>query len=468
MAPPWPACYNRANAIRKDNPVLKVETKLREDHQATLTVEVDQERVERALKAAARKIARQVRVPGFRKGKVPYHIIVSQFGEGALYDEALEPLGQDVYKEALEQSDLEPYAPGSLDDVQLDPMVLSFTVPLRPEVNLGAYRKIRLKRGKVKVSKDEVEEALEALRAEQAVLEPVERGIEKGDVASFDLKGTFVLEEDAEPETLIERKGAPILIDDDIIYPLPGFAEQVLGMQAGEQRSFTLTIPEDLLEDESLAGKVVSFDVTCIEVKRRDLPRLDDEFAQSVGDFENLKALRAHIREDLEAQQQRQADEEYADQAMEAILEKTTFNYPPIMLEEWLDRTVNNFEQTLKRQQNLTLEDYFAITDTDVESMREDLREDVEDNLRRALALGQLAEDERLSVDEDEIADEIETMLLSAGQQAALARHFLQSPATKNEIHNSLLIQKTRERLVEIASGNAPPLEELETQTDAD
>lgn len=445
----------------------QVETKLLDNRQATLTVEVDQERVDSALKKAARKIARQVNIPGFRKGKAPYHIIVQNFGEGALYDEALEELGQAVYGEALDESELEPYAPGSLDDIQLNPMVLTFTVPLRPEVDLGDYRKVRVKREKVKVTKDEVNEALEALRAEQAVLEPVERAIEYGDVATFNLKGTMALEDNDDPSTLIEREDAPILIEKDTDYPLPGFSEQVLGMQAGEERSFSLTTPEDFSEDETLVGKDIAFEAKCVEVKRRDLPDLDDELAKSVGDYDNLKALRTAVEEDLLNHKQLHADEEYADEALKAIMEKTSLSYPPVMLEEWIDQQVGTFEQRLMQTQKLTLDDYYQISDTDEEALREQFRESAEENLQRALTMGTLAQEERLVVDEAEVDDEIETLLLSFGQQPALARHFFQGEETKSEIRNSLLVQKVRERLVAIASGDAPPLEELESEAEA-
>jgi len=444
---------------------VKVETKFLEHHEASLTVEVEPERVEKALKGAARKISRQVKFPGFRKGKVPYHIVLRQVGEEALFDEALDTLGQEVYREALEESELVPYAPGSLIDVQRDPTVITYTVPLSPEVDLGNYRKVRVKRKKVKVGKKDVQEALEMLRAENAVLETVERGIEYGDVATLDYKGTMVREEDGEPETLIERDGSPILIRDDMSFPAPGFAEKVLGMKAGEERSFTVVTPDDFLEESGLGGQDFSFEVKCVEVRLRDLPELDDEFAQTVGDFDNLKALRENMQKELEEHMQRQADEQYADEVLETIIEKGSFSYPPVMLEEWIDRSVGDFEQTLSAQQNMTLDDYFSIADTDMETLRGEMREDVEENLRRVLAMGKLVEEERLSVDDAEIKDEIETMLLSAGQQAALARHFFQSEDAKDEIRNSLLIQKIRERLVAIASGDAPSLESLAAQT---
>jgi trigger factor len=301
------------------------------------------------------------------------------------------------------------------------------------------------------------------MQADQAVLEPVERGIEYGDVATFDLKGTIALEDDTEtePTTLVERQDAPILIGEDTTYPLPGFPEQVLGMQAGEERSFTLVTSEDFSDDELLVGKDVAFEVTCIEVKQRDLPKLDNEFAQSLGDYDNLKALRAEAEEDLQKHKQLHADEEYADEALKAIMERATLNYPPIMIDEWIDGMVSNFEDSLKRTQNLTLEDYYSTVDTDEEALREQFRGDAEDSLRSALTMGTLAEEERLDVEDAEIDDEIETMLLSLGQQPALARHFFQGEDTKSEIRNSLLAQKVRERLIAIASGKAPPLEAI-------
>lgn len=443
---------------------MNVRTELdKEARQATMTVEVGPERVASALKTAARQLARRVSIPGFRKGKAPYHVVVQHFGEGALYDEALDPLGQEVYREALEKSELEPYAPGNLEDIQLEPMVLTFNVPLRPEVDLRKYRGVRVKPEKVKVTKQEVGDALEAMQAEQAVLEKVERGIEMGDVANFDLQGTFVLEEGEEPETLVERKDAAILIAEGTTYPLPGFADAVLGMKAEEGRSFSLKTPEDFSDNESLNQKDVQFEVKCLEVKQRDLPELDDDFAQSVGEFENLKALREHVEEDIRSHKQLHADEEQAEEAIQEIVEQAEIHFPPIMLEEWIDRMVGDFERALSPQ-NLTLDDYFSIANTDLESVREEFREDAEKNLRRALVMGKLAEVEHLSVADDEINDEIETMLLSAGQQAALARHFFNSDEAKDDIRNSLLVQKVRERLVALASGKAPPLDKLERE----
>ena len=456
--------------------MLKVKSELLDNREAKLTIEVAPERVDRSLKKGARRLARKANIPGFRKGKAPYHVIVTQFGEGAVYDEILDELGQEVYSEALEESKLEPYGPGTLENMELDPMVLVFNIPLLPEIDLGEYRKTRIKRKKVKVEKQEVKNALEALRAEQAVLEPVERPLEFDDVASFEIKSTVAPDssddgdENQEPQPFIQTEGTPILIAEDTPYPLEGFGAKVVGMQAGEERNFALTISEDDGYEENMVGREVQFEVKCLDVKRRELPDLDNEFAKSVGDYENLKALKSQLKNDLLEHKQHHADEEYAEEAKEAIMDKTTLIYPPSMLEDWLDKRLQTFEQTLTREQNLTLEDYLSISGGNNEQLREEFRDDAESSLRHALLLGKLIEEENVTVEDDAIADQIETLLLTVGssENVGISRHLLDTPAVRSEIRQSLLIDKVRELLVAIASGNAPPLAAKEKAQDLD
>ena len=167
---------------------MKIETHKQENSILELTVEVDEERVQPALRAAARQLAKRYPVPGFRPGKAPYDVILRQFGEGALYEAAVEDLGQKVYAEALEQEKIDAYGPGALEDVQLKPMVLKFSVPLRPEVELGDYRALQLPYTPTEIKDEQVNEALEHLREHQAVMEPVDRPAELTDVAVLDVK----------------------------------------------------------------------------------------------------------------------------------------------------------------------------------------------------------------------------------------------------------------------------------------
>lgn len=456
--------------------MLKVETEILEDRQARLVVSVEPERVEKELRAAARRISRKVNISGFRKGKAPYHVIASHFGEGAIYEEAIESLGQTVYIEALEQSELNPYAPGSLDDVELDPMVLTFTVPLPPEVDLGAYREIRVPFEPPEVKDENVEQTLEQLRQDEAIMTPVERPAEVGDVVTLDVRGSLVDvegngndDEDESENLLIDRRAMQIRLNQDNLYPAPGFAEKVLGMAVGDEREFDITLPDDDDIDVEMRGKTVHFRATCSEVYLNELPELDDEFAQSVGDHSSLADLKAEIRERLERAAHREARERHTDKVLEKLAEDETvrISYPPIMLDEQIDDMVTDLENRLEGQ-GLTLDLYLKAGNMTAEDLRESYSEDARRMLTRGLILGKIVDLERLTVDDEEVDDEIQTRLLSFGSQASLAKQVLSAPRMKKMIANELMVEKALERLALIARGEAPELEALESETQAE
>jgi trigger factor len=458
--------------------VLEVETELLEDHQARLVVSVEPERVQKALQAAARRISKQVDIPGFRRGKAPYHIIARHYGEEAIYDEALDSLGQAVYKEALEQSGLRPYAAGSLDDVSHEPLVLTFTVPLAPEIDLGAYRDVRIPFEPPEVSDAQVQEELRNLQRDEAVLEPVERAIQMGDLASLDIRGTLVgSEEDAEDagqddeqRLLLDQKAAPVDVSEDARLPMPGFAEKVVGMAAGDECEFDLTLPTD--DDElpaGLRGRSVHFEVTCVEVYQQEVPDLDDEFARSVGDYESLADLESNIRARLESAVERRARDRHLDRILTRLVEDEVVHvkYPPAMLEEQIDDMVEDLGERLNRE-GLDLEAYLTINRMTRDELRDDFREDAATQLARGLIMGKFVELEKLSVSPGEIEDEIKTRTLTFGAQAGLAQQFASTPQRREAIAGDLLVGKAIERLLMIARGEAPDLDALEAGEEAE
>jgi trigger factor len=462
----------------KGKAVLEVETELLEDHQARLVVSVEPERVQKALQAAARRISKQVDIPGFRRGKAPYHIIARHFGEEAIYDEALDTLGQTVYKEALEQSGLQPYAAGLLEDVSYEPLVLTFTVPLAPEIDLGAYRDVRIPFEPPEVSDARVEEELRNLQRDEAILEPVERAIQMGDLASLDIRGTLVgSEEDAEDagqddeqRLLLDQKAAPVDVAEDARLPMPGFAEKVVGMAVGDEREFDLTLPTD--DDDvhaELRGRTVHFEVKCVEVYRQEVPDLDDEFAQSVGDYESLADLESDIRARLERAAERRVRDEHLDRVLTHLVEDEVVHvkYPPIMLEEQIDDTVEDLGHRLNRE-GLDLEAYLTINKMTEDELRDDFREGAARQLTRGLIMGKLVELEKLSVSPEEIEDEIKTRVLTYGAQAGLAQQFASTPQVREVITSELLVNKAIERLLMIASGEAPDLDALEADEEVE
>ena len=429
---------------------MKITTEPLENRQLILTIEVDEERAQQAMRRAARQIARQVNIPGFRKGKAPYDVIVQRHGEDTVRKEAADMLAQEAYSEALEQEEIEPYAPGVLDEVVLRPITFRLTIPLRPTVDLSDYRNYRLKPTKVKVSKKEVQQALEAIREQNAVLEPVDRPAALNDMVVMDLAGQTT----ADGVVFLKGNDARILLDAESTEPAPGFAEAVVGMEADEERTFTLTLPGDFPREE-LQGQEAEFTAKLAEVYERILPELDDDLARTVGNIDSFKELQEHVRGQLRQAAQEKAGGEYVGQVLEAIIEQTQVEYPPVMLEEELNAAVEDFKQQVSHQARLSLEDYLRIQGKTMEELREELRPQATARLKRALVLGEVVRLEGLEVDEEEIGAHIEQISASWGARADEMRTSLDSGEGRRTVRNRLLVDGAVQRLVAIAKGEA-------------
>jgi trigger factor len=462
---------------------LNIDTQFLDDRQAKITVTVDPERLQLELQSAARRIAGKVNIPGFRKGKAPFPIVMRYFGEDAIFDEALEPLGQAVYAEAIEEAGLEPYAAGSLDDISRNPLVLSFTIPLMPEVELGKYRDIRVKYEAIEVKDSDVEDAIDRAREQQATHEHVDRPVALEDVALLDINGTFTddggkkqsksksassdVPSTESDETFINRTSTKVLIAKKATYPVPGFPAEIIGMSAGDSKSFDIAISKsDKSIAEELRGRKIHFDVTCTEVFKREVPVLDDDFAKSLGTYESLDDLRTKVREELEHEAGHNSRAVYTDKVLHELLEKfVKLSYPPIIVDERIDEMVKDFDRQL-HQQGLNLEDYLSLNKLSMDEVRNDFRDSAVNTVEKSLVLGRVSEVEQLDVSEEDIKDETQTRLLSFGAQASLATQLMNSAQMRRAITNQLLTDKTLDRLEQIARGNAPKLDESKAKAE--
>jgi trigger factor len=431
---------------------LKIETQPEENRTLTLTVEVEDERVQPALRAAARRISKDYRIPGFRPGKAPYEVVLRHYGETALYQAALEDLSQKVYKDVLEQEKIEPIGPGEMDVVELKPMKLKFVVPLRPEVELGDYGSLRVEYAPPTVEDEAVEHELEHLREHQAVLEPVERPAQMGDVVTLDAKA-FINEGENPSDFLLADQDVALVLEEKADWPVPGFAAQAVGVSAGEERKFDLAFPEDYA-NESLRGKVAHFEVKAKEVKSRSLPEWNDELAKSLGDYETLDALRAGVRGDLEQAARRGVDRDYSQKVVNQLVEQSNVKFPPTLLEAELDDYVKDYDRRL-REQKLTLEDYLKIEKKTQEEFREEVRPQAEARLKRSLVIGKIVAREQISVGPGAVDERINNLSTPWGERAAEMRKLLSSQESREMLALDLLTDKAVERLAAIAKGEA-------------
>jgi trigger factor len=431
---------------------LHIEKQDLAERQVQLTVEVPGDRIQGAMRSAARRLSNKTRIPGFRPGKAPYEMVVRKVGEEAVFDEALDHLGQDIYREALEQSEIEPYAPGSLEElVTREPLVLRYVIPLEPEVELGDYASLRLPFEPEAVTDEALESFLEELRQRQALMEPVSRPAAPGDVVDLKLRGTVQATETDPESTLLDEQQVPLLLAEDTDWPFKGVATQLVGMSADEERTLQHEFPEDY-PNESLRSRRAEFHVRCQQVRSRTVPEWSDDFARSLGDFSDLLDLRLKARQTLQEQASQAAERAYAQRVVEQLVDQSSAVFPPVLLREEQDSMLRELERRL-RSQNLSLEDYLRIEHRTLDDLRAETAPDAGRRVKRALIVGRVIRAEGLSVSDEEIHKHIDDILASFEDSGGQLRQAFESPAGHQRIATDLLYDKAVERLVAIAKG---------------
>ncbi len=448
---------------------MKIETELTADHQAKLTVEVEAERLESNKQRAATKLSKRVKIPGFRPGKAPYAVIVRNLGEDAILEEALNQLIEEVYPEVIKEAEIKPYGPGNLDKVpSMDPLVLEFTIPLDAEVTLGDYKSIRRPYEPEPVADEKVSETLRSLQENQAVLEPVERAAEAEDVVSLKIDAHFIGEDDGE---FIEDHSSHLLVrsEPDVEeWPFDGFSKLLAGKLVGDQDTVTYSYPDDYSE-ENLKGKTVEFTFKVESIKSRTLPDLDDEFAKSIGDFENIEVLRENVVASLKQQSEEAYNQAYDEKVIDEIIEQSTFKYPPQMLDDEIHQSIKDLESRLARQ-SLNLDIYLKARNIDHEALHEEIRPEAEQRLKTNLLLFEIGKSEEIHIEPEELQMQAGSTLnyLQQVLPEKEARRLNERNVQSNVINNvmvDLLKHKTIERIRMIANGKQ---EELEAAAEAE
>jgi len=440
---------------------VKVTTEARENRQVALTIEVEPERVEAALAKAARSIANKANIPGFRKGKAPREVIERMFGKGALLEEVIDDLGQQVYREALEHESIEPYGPGRIEHIQPEPLVLQMVVPLAPAVDLGDYRGLRVPFEVPDVKDGEIDHQIEHLRERHAIVEPAPEGT----LADWGHLVTLNIESTVEGRPFFARQDAGLTLEkehlDGVTPVVPGFEEQIVGMKAGDERTFSLPVPAstDGADYGEFAGKTAEFKVSLQEIRLRTLPDADDALAQTVGDFETIGALRDAIRQDIADANRREAESAYVDRVIDEALKAARIEFPPLMVDEELDEMLERTDKRV-RDQGLNLEEYLKVLGKTRDEYRAEMRPTAEARIRRGLLLSRVVEMEGLRVEGAEIDRGIDAASAAYGQQADTVRKTLSKDESRRRLELELLTQKALNRLAAIAKGEAPPLAE--------
>ena len=411
--------------------------------QYVLNVEVESDRLQQPMRRAAQRLTKHRPMAGFRPGKAPFHLVERSYGKELIVEEMLQEIGNDLYREALEQAGVEPYARAQFEIALLEPLTLKVSVPAEPEVTLGDYSSLSVSKEPVTVTEKEIRDTLSQLREQQALWVPVERGAQMGDQLQIDALGTT---DDQQP---IEQQDLILELSDEITPP--GFGDNLVGLKSGESKEFDIRYPADF-RDKDLAGKDVHFRVTVQAVKEKELPDLDDSLAQSLGDHQSLADLHDDIQQKLLERKEAEAREAALQEALDALVQQANVEYPAIALEHEIDSMQQTLSDRLE-QSGFTLEGYLHTRGKTLAQWRLETRPQAEERLKQALVLVEFARTEGIQVSKEDLADEVSRVSSQFGDRADSVKEALSAQDSLRAMSNDIYRRKALSRLLSLATG---------------
>lgn len=372
-----------------------------------IKIKVDGEKWEKAKEQAFNKIQKDIKIDGFRKGKAPKDIIVKKYGEENLWLDAADLCIQDAYQEMIEANkDLEIVTrpDGTISALTADYVEFLFTLTLRPEIKLGKYKKLGIKKEEVKVTDEEVNTSLENMRKRYAESVVKDGTVENGDTAIIDFEGfkDGVAFDGGKGENYSLTIGSNTFI--------PGFEEQLIGMKKGEEKEINVTFPEDY-HAEDLKGAPVVFKVKVNEIKETKIPELDKDFFEDLGmeGINDEKSLKEELKKTIEARKQSEAENKFIDELLDKAIKNMEVEIPHQMIHDELDRMLHQYEENLKMQ-GITLEQFYQFTASDEEALKTQMHPEAEKRVASRFLLEEIAKAEKVEISEDEVKEEIKKL----------------------------------------------------------
>ena len=390
--------------------IKKEKTNNKNEIKITFTVEA--ERFEGAIQHVFKENAKYFTVPGFRKGKAPFNIVAKQYGVEMFYEDAFNHLLPEVYDEEIEKNKLEVVSKPEIKVLQMEKgkeLIFEAVVSPRPDVELGNYKGIELKKIEYKVKAEDVKHELEHMAEHNSRMVSVEdRAVKKDDIANIDYLGTV---------NGVEFAGGKAEKYDLTIGSntfIPGFEDQVIGMKIGEERDIKVTFPKEYHAEE-MAGKDANFHVKLNSIKVKEMPAIDDEFAKDVSEFDTLEELKADIKKRLTDENNHKAEHEMEDKAIETVVESSKVDIPAGMIEVEIDSMEENIDQRLQYQ-GLNLEQYMKILGKTKKELRDEFKEEAEKNVKYKLVIDAIVKAEKIKADKKFIKEEVENMSKQYGK----------------------------------------------------
>jgi len=441
---------------------LKTEKTYTEDHQVKLTTEIESELVDQFKRRAARKIARSTRIPGFRPGKAPYNMVLSYVGEARIFQEAIDLLVEDIYPKILDSEEIKPWGPGSFDNIASeDPLVLEFTVPLDPEVELKGLEELSKEYDLQAVTDDEVEEFVMSMRRNYANIVPLDAPAAEGDVVYMTVEAVNKNAETGKDPVIVKSSPQQVLIPTveesrDSEWPFEGFAREFIGKKEGDAFTLEHQYPEDH-EREDFAGKTVVFNINLQSVKALELPELDEEFLMNAGGFSTPEELYTGVREHMESKRKEEYDDAYYLELVDRLRQDSVIKYPPQMLKNEEEEVLHRIEHDLEHR-NLDLDLYLKLRKLDREQFNtEEVQPTAKNRIERSLIMDALTKQYDIKISTEELEQEVSAVVnnLIMSREFAEAQKSLGSKKFSETVSmqaaNQALENSIRRKLRELA-----------------
>ena len=416
-----------------------------EKSQVALTIEVGAAEFEAAVEKAYQKMRRKINVPGFRPGKAPRKMIERMYGAEVFFEEAINIAFPEAYEAAVEQEKLQVVGYPAVEmvgEVTKDGFTFKATAPVYPEVTLGEYKGLKAEKPEVKVTAADVDERLKTLADRNTRLVSVDREAKSGDTAVIDFEGFL------NGKPFEGGKGENHNLELGSGSFVPGFEDQVIGMKAGEEKDINITFPENYHED--LAGKAVVFKVKVHEVKEKEVPEMDDEFAKDVSEFDTLKDLKADLKKKITEERQKDADRAFEENLMNQVAENITADIPDVMVENQARQYLDNFKAQISRQ--FPYEEYKKMTGMDDEKLLADAREPALRQVKMDLAVAAIIKAENIEASDEDVEAEYKKMAEQFGMDVDMVKKYL----VKEQVQDQLLSQKAVAVVVDSATAEKP------------
>lgn len=433
---------------------MKVSVEKLPGSEARVEVDFSWEELEKASDKAFRKLVQKIDIRGFRRGKAPRSLVERQLGKDYIYQEGLDDLMNETYRSAIKENDITPLAQPEIDAPVLEigqPYHFSLTVPVLTPVELGDYRSLHFEREEATITSEEVEQQIELIRDRKAHWDEVERPVEMADRVTVDLKLT------SEDQTISDLKDNPFELTNERVGLFSGMDEHLLGMKAGESKSFTTTIPADYA-NEKLAGKEAHYDITLHKVEAKHVPELDDALAMEVseGDITSVEDLRKAISDELLANKKRRNTETLRDKVVDAVIEQSTFAVHPVLIKDEAEEMMHQLSHVLE-DQRMSMDQYLMIMRKSREEYLKEIEPEAEKRVKRQLVLDAIAKQDEVEVSPEDL-EKLARAYAQAGQPIPRSQEQLRALAT------SLLREKTITHLVDLTAGPDPDEESEEEE----